>query len=363
MRFRDLGSEDWSRLITTCVAVSTALFTIASFGYTELIAPNTAPVNIALDMSIDPKARDPVKVSPIGLDPKNRSGRFAAVYIRIKAVNASNKTIRLINPYWLVFGRHKPPQTTAEVSNKFLVPKKLVLEFNKSLGDPYKDGVPRLEIEKDTYDIQPTNGKQISKNDEKLLKKTTRELIAVGELDSKRTLKPRETLDTQRVIFVNADSGYDFLETRVYIPSSISEVSTQFRKILFYASINESQLDNDHYEAKNNLKIQASSTNDRLLIGSLENQWCEQSVSDKLRYSMNPGQMADLLDLSLFQQQTQGNQSKQTFCITHSDNKKGSFTASGLLTPSQRRDAGVQLFTATSEVLLLKSSEDKYEQL
>jgi hypothetical protein len=356
MRIRDFGSDEWTQWITTWVAVATALFTVISFAYKELIAPNSAPVNIALDMSIDPKAEKPLKVSQKGLDRQPKSGQFAAVYIRVKANNASSKTLQLTKPYWLVFGRHKPPQTVGETSNSFVAPLKLIQQFNKSFGDPFVSDIPRLEVEKNTYDdLVGPSGKGISTNDRNLLKDQTRELIAAGELVAQREMKPGETFETQRVVFVDNESGYDFLETRVYIPSRIDKSSNRSRDFLFYAFLQ--RMGSAKPWDWRTLKNSPSPRDDALAIVWLVNFWCERPISERLRNSSS-FRLLEFIDLfqlnALHRPKLDGKNSSSLFCPSTSDDTRSPLQAEAMLSPIVMREAGVQYFTATSEVLLLK---------
>ena len=364
MRIRDFGSDDWNRWITACVAVATALFTVVSFSYKELIAPNTAPVNIALAMSIDPKAEKPLQVSQMGLDSTKRSGNYAAMYIRIKAVNASNKTLKILKPFWLVFGRHKPPQTAGETTNSFLASLKIIREFDRLLGDPFLSDVPRLEVERHSYDISGPFRKKTSKGDEALLRGQTRELIAVGELFAQREMRPGETFDSQRVVFVDQDSGYDFLETRVYIPSMIQRNASHTREIQFYAFLERLDPQRPGPWDWKDSKDQMSPRVDRISRVMLINQWCEQPIPERLRTPFRLQDFLNLLQLRIFQQtrNKKGMFLSANFCPSPSSITMSPQRAGVSLTPDQMREAGVQVFTATSEVLLLNSQEKPVDQ-
>jgi hypothetical protein len=348
MGIRDIESEQWTKWITTLVAVATALFTIASFAYKELIAPNTAPVNIALGMSIDPKVERGLQVSQKDLDLAKKAGKYSALYVKVNATNASNKTLILTKPYWLVFGRHKPPETSGETNNTFVAPLKLIRAFNKSYGNPFDLQIPRLEVERNAYnDVHGPSVKNVTKEDQELLKNQTRELIAAGELVAQREMKPGEKLETQRVIFVNNESGYDFLETRVYIPSLIIKGANRSLDHLFYAFLQRPDVkpwEEKDFQGKPSAKVNA------LALVSLINSWCERPLAQTLKSStrMNGVDFVNMLQLKRLQK------NESVFCPAESSSLISPYLANRYLSSDQMSEAGAQFFTATSEVLLLK---------
>jgi hypothetical protein len=357
----DDESEKWTKWIGSCVAVATVLVAIVSFSYKELIAPNTAPVNIELNMSVNPKATAPLHVSQIGLDPQKRAGRFAAVYLHLKATNASNKHLKLVKPFWVVFGRHKAPTTATVTSNTFVAPLKLIREFNQSLGNPFLSDVVRVEIEANAYNIHPQGSNKVSISDRKLVEEQTRELIAAGELVSRREIKPREKLETQRVVFVNLESGYDFIETRIFLPTLIEkEDEIRPREYLFSSFLDRQRdgaFESWDWQDSSKTGIVASKTDpgDKLALVYFSNNWCERPISEQLKsYTRNLATLINLFEMDVFHERKKGRFLEGHYCPSKFDERMSIQKKGVYLSSSQMREAGVQFFTATSEVLLLK---------
>ena len=132
-----------------------------------------------------------------------------------------------------------------------------------------------LEIEKDVYDdAKGPSGEGVPNADKALLRDGTRELVAAGELVAQRQMKPGEKLETQRVVFVNSESGYDFLETRVYFPSLIVTSSKPSEDHLFYAFLDRLDERLKPWDKKA-LESQPSKKVNALALVSLTNAWCE----------------------------------------------------------------------------------------
>jgi hypothetical protein len=364
---RMFKSEDWTKWITALVGVSTALFTVITFAYKELIVPNAEPINISIDIKVEPQD----SITPSARDANNsmtKNGEFTPVIFSAKATNASNKTIALQSPFWVVFGIHRPQGSKASpyTSNVFIAPRETIKHFNSYLGNPLISDIPRLEVPQGSY--QPKGSKQPSdsplnlvsgetqrQTNQELIDNFPRKLVAVGELFTPREIKSKETIGVQRTIFVDKEDKYDFLEARVYIPTLAKSPNRQPNRIKFYSFAS------------------ASSEGPDFQMYTLINSWCLEPMWNQLNGKRDMIDVLMLFEPIIFhesrsstisakaQQQSQakadaksnnGSLRSTSFCRLDPRLELPSLFLESNLSPDQEIQANTQIFTSTYEVLL-----------
>jgi hypothetical protein len=325
MDFRNFKSEDWTKWITAFVGVTTALVAVTNFAYKELIAPSAVPINISLDLQVEP--REIVRVPPNTTTeaPNGRDGEFIPVVLTVKATNDSNKTLAMAKPFWIIYGIHK--KQASFTSNSFLAPKEFITEtFNKFLGNPLQSDIPRMEVPQDSY--------RNNKDNETLLNENPRKLIAAGELFAQREIRSREAIQVQRTVFVDKWDNYTYLEARVYIPTLAKRApGQQPNRILFYSFANPL----------------GYSLDKELNTFFLINAWCVEPMRMQLRESMDRYGMLTLLKPSVFLESRRRN---TAFCRIDPKFQSSPMSLGSLLDPDQEAQAGAQFFTTSYEVLL-----------
>ena len=324
MDFRNFKSEDWTKWITAFVGVTTALVAVTNFAYKELIAPSAVPINISLDLQVEP--REIVRVPASTTEATNeRDGEFIPVILSVKATNGSNKTLALAKPFWIIYGMNK--KQASLTSNSFLAPKQFITKtYNRFLGDPLQSDIPRMEVPQGSY--------RSNRNNEAILNENPRKLIAAGELFPQRAIRSREAIQVQRTVFVDKADNFTYLEARVYIPTLAQRApGQQPNRLLFYSFA--SPLGN--YSDK------------ELSTFFLSNAWCIEPMRKQLGESIDRYGMLTLLKPSVFLESRR----KTAFCRIDPKSRSSPMSlGSSPLDPDQEVQAGAQFFTTSYEVLL-----------
>jgi len=352
----EVKNKDWTKWITALVGVSTALFSVTSFAYKEMITPNAVPINISLDLKVEQRAGKPIPISHLpGAGGRNdKKGSFIPILFTVKAINDSNKTLELQKPFWIVYGIHKT--TEPYTSNMFLAPRKFVESFNKSIGNPLQSDITRIEVPPHSYFYEPQKAgfytlpknqaeDKLKDDDQRLITGTPRKLISVGEVFSQRELRSKEQIQAQRTIFIDTSDNYDFLEARVYIPTLAKGNSSQQGKTLFYSFISD----------------QTNNPKTLLQRSYLQNSWCEKPMKSQLVESKDLLGLLTLLEPRIFHEIRQVGKSssepnaalRQTsFCRSDPKIQRSPLLLNSNLSQKMEKELGAQIFITSYEVLL-----------
>lgn len=170
-RSRSKEINTWTQTAGIIVA---AIWGIYTFGYKEIFIPNTAPVNISMDLQLQ----------KVGISNKKKN-RLIAVEMKVSATNPSSRGVKLLPSIWIAYG-----EKLVFIDENTL--------FNKKLNSA-------LNIQNESFKQKHVESKFIA-------------TVAGGNLFLDDYLKPKETR-TRTIIFHVPDKKYDVLEVKAIMPS------------------------------------------------------------------------------------------------------------------------------------------------
>lgn len=159
-----------------------ALWAVYNFYFKEIWVPQSAPVNITVDLQLK-------KLGASATKGKNDEKRLLAVELKVTASNPSSREIVLLPSAWVAYGYKVVP-----------------INKRPNFNDQANAYLSYSQIRRDKFLVRHAFVPPSS-------------VVAVGSLFSDEYLRPHETV-TRTLIFHVPPTEYDMLDTIVSIPSA-----------------------------------------------------------------------------------------------------------------------------------------------
>lgn len=188
--------------ISVLIASLTFIAGLSNYAYRELFLPNTAPVNI--DLNID--------ISPLRTKGRRNNKQLDPVILTVSAANPSPLKVQLYRAYWVLIGL---PRSTANWT-RLTGDQQAEISLDPNTADQFNS----LQINADTQDnplVQ--NPASLKSIDEDKGASGKAELIAIGPLFPNNEMEARQSVNARRVVILNRER-YKTIEARITIPTT-----------------------------------------------------------------------------------------------------------------------------------------------
>lgn len=168
-------SQEINTWVQTTGIIVAAIWGIYTFGYKEILVPQSAPVNISMNLQLQK-----VAIS------NKKENKLIAVEMKVSATNPSSRVVKLLPSVWFAYGKEVVP-----VSENTSFSKKLFTTLNTR-----NEGFIQKHAESKFASV-----------------------VAAGNLFQDDFLQPKETR-ARTIIFHIPKNKYDVLEVQAIMPSA-----------------------------------------------------------------------------------------------------------------------------------------------